>query len=497
MSKDDFVLLGTWAGGIFFGLLLLTGLVDLAGAHIVAIFTGIASLLGSGAAAVTVFAGWSRRVLIQASGVFDCLESLRVRIDAERKQRLSVTNAELVAAQREAAAATIEVQRLQAEHEAAARAAKQAEQDALAATSPEQLKRFVAERLAAGDYLRHLGLLHTVRGDMDKLGQLLSPSGLAKVLPGGETPVQRIILYIDDLDRCPPQRVVEVLEAIHLLLAFPLFVVIVGVDIRWVQQALCKRYPRLLGKGEGVASAMDYLEKVFQIPFWLPPLNSAGGAKLLEAAIGPVESAAQEGATAGQGRNGGGPSEPTRKDPRDEKPEINADLTRQQDQSSKVPPPITLTAEALMLTADEAAYAKNLIGVVSISPRRTKRFANLYRVLKGSLSPVERRRLAYPTNPGEGFRSPLFLLALLTGAPKAASQLIAQLTTPSTDPAITASSKPLQDILASIKPPPDEAEALKAATLLIKDEPLEAHTLENLRYWASKACRFAFSERGA
>ncbi|MGH3928616.1 MAG: P-loop NTPase fold protein [Pseudonocardiaceae bacterium] len=36
--------------------------------------------------------------------------------------------------------------------------------------------------------------------------------------------IDRIIIYIDDLDRCPPQRVVEMLEAIHLLLAVELFV---------------------------------------------------------------------------------------------------------------------------------------------------------------------------------------------------------------------------------------------------------------------------------
>ncbi|MEZ5024500.1 MAG: P-loop NTPase fold protein [Chitinophagales bacterium] len=43
--------------------------------------------------------------------------------------------------------------------------------------------------------------------------------------------VERIVLYIDDLDRCPPKKVVEVLQAIHLILAFPLFVVVVGVDV--------------------------------------------------------------------------------------------------------------------------------------------------------------------------------------------------------------------------------------------------------------------------
>ena len=40
------------------------------------------------------------------------------------------------------------------------------------------------------------------------------------------------------LDRCKPSVVVNVLEAIHILLAFELFVVVVGVDVRWLKRAL-------------------------------------------------------------------------------------------------------------------------------------------------------------------------------------------------------------------------------------------------------------------
>src|SRR5450756_256402 len=50
-------------------------------------------------------------------------------------------------------------------------------------------------------------------------------------------PLERIVLYIDDLDRCPPRRVVDVLAAVNLLLALPLFVV-VAVDARWLLRSL-------------------------------------------------------------------------------------------------------------------------------------------------------------------------------------------------------------------------------------------------------------------
>lgn len=93
-------------------------------------------------------------------------------------------------------------------------------------------------------------------------------------------PLDRIILYIDDLDRCSEERVVEVLEAVNLLMAFPLFVVVVGVDPRWIKNALIKKYTLqftgVLGEQKLVEKyklepiqVSDYLEKIFQIPFHL------------------------------------------------------------------------------------------------------------------------------------------------------------------------------------------------------------------------------------
>lgn len=59
-----------------------------------------------------------------------------------------------------------------------------------------------------------------------------------------------MILYIDDLDRCPPAKVLEVLEAVHLLLALELFVVVVGVDPRWLQRSLRHQYRDLVTSGD-------------------------------------------------------------------------------------------------------------------------------------------------------------------------------------------------------------------------------------------------------
>jgi hypothetical protein len=51
---------------------------------------------------------------------------------------------------------------------------------------------------------------------------------LASLLGEGD---RRVVVYVADLDRCPPDRVAKVLEAVHVLLAFPLFVVVGAHDV--------------------------------------------------------------------------------------------------------------------------------------------------------------------------------------------------------------------------------------------------------------------------
>ncbi|WP_269112312.1 P-loop NTPase fold protein, partial [Lentzea aerocolonigenes] len=89
---------------------------------------------------------------------------------------------------------------------------------------------FAMERTESDNYRSHEGMVATLRRDLEEMSRRLT----ATTKNGQSADLERIILYVDDLDRCPPRRVVELLQAIHLLLAFPLFVVVVGVDSRWL-----------------------------------------------------------------------------------------------------------------------------------------------------------------------------------------------------------------------------------------------------------------------
>lgn len=180
-------------------------------------------------------------------------------------------------------------------------------------TSAGRVAAFIRERAESDVYSKHLGIIDTIRRDFEQLSALIenSKSGhdekeileqhknhvaaqidaiqsrydlkedayapvrealkmLEETNEAGVklgTTFDRIVLYIDDLDRCPPNKVYEVLQAVHLFLTFPLFVVVVGVDTRWMETSLKEELGQLVDGTSG-ANPKDYLEKIFQIPYW-------------------------------------------------------------------------------------------------------------------------------------------------------------------------------------------------------------------------------------
>jgi formylglycine-generating enzyme required for sulfatase activity len=78
----------------------------------------------------------------------------------------------------------------------------------------------------------------------------------------------RLIVFVDDLDRCLPDKTIEVLEAIKLFLDVPGCVFLLGIDHEAVQEAVQTRY-------QGEVKGRQYLEKIIQLPFLLPPIDAA------------------------------------------------------------------------------------------------------------------------------------------------------------------------------------------------------------------------------
>ena len=85
--------------------------------------------------------------------------------------------------------------------------------------------------------------------------------------------VDKLVIFIDDLDRCNTDTVIDTLEAIKLFLYVPNSAFVICADEKIIEYAVRRRFPEVPGRGLEVASA--YLEKLIQFPIRLPRLNES------------------------------------------------------------------------------------------------------------------------------------------------------------------------------------------------------------------------------
>ncbi len=406
--------------------------------------TSIASFTGWLSTTLALAAGWIRNRTTQVSqhiAKVEALQSLaQKRVEAEvesfraqaasLEQEIQLARDEVLAAQAHQREAVMQLEKIEAQ---------------LKATTPSSvLADFVRERSESDDYRKYLGLPAVIRRDFQSISDMVAMennalkemSSLNQEALNAEKRINRIVLYIDDLDRCSEELVVEVLQAVHLLLAFRLFVVVVAVDARWVSRSLAKRFPGLLtaesqrcplfGSGGnaqllcgarfhpdrranetngGNATPDDYLEKIFQIPFWLRPPPELGVRRMLRSLM-------EEGLPAGATAVSGGDAVKT-------------------SEGTVPPPPVfkhrkhTVDAKSLDINPQELEHIDKLAPLLDRSPRALKRFVNVYRLLKASLSPEEEDDFLEDDGAlGAPFRNVLLLLAVVTGLPRLSGDLI-------------------------------------------------------------------------
>lgn len=92
----------------------------------------------------------------------------------------------------------------------------------------------------------------------------------AKLL--AEAKIKTLVVFIDDLDRCMPDTIIETLEAIKLFLFVPGTAFVLGADERLVEYAVRLRFPEL--PNAEIEVGRNYLEKLVQFPMRIPPLNT-------------------------------------------------------------------------------------------------------------------------------------------------------------------------------------------------------------------------------
>jgi predicted KAP-like P-loop ATPase len=101
-----------------------------------------------------------------------------------------------------------------------------------------------------------------------------------------DSKIDTLVVLIDDLDRCTPDRIVENLEAVKLFLSVEHTAFVIGADRRIVEHAIRSRYarpaqsdsqdPRRVSELEAEDQLVrDYLEKLVQVPYSIPRLSAA------------------------------------------------------------------------------------------------------------------------------------------------------------------------------------------------------------------------------
>ncbi|MDQ2935941.1 MAG: P-loop NTPase fold protein [Acidobacteriota bacterium] len=368
--------------------------------------------------------------------------------------------------------------------------------------SDRQMSNFIRQRQKSSDYTRYLGVIAKARSDFEQLSTLLAKEQersakeqeerrkkkqqAATNVAGQETQakenewllprIDRIILYIDDLDRCPEHKVVDVLQAVHLLLAFPLFIVVVGVDPRWLLHSLRQHSTAFQNETAESNSSeeerthwqstpLNYLEKIFQIPFTLWPMGKSGFGKMVDTLTEPPRSEKMNGepeelagtkteippAKAKPEGADTGANFPV-KDRLDEllagdaaasagnEVQINttvlesstiSEQTQKSDSKSAsqaAPQVIDPHPAHLQIESWERDFMKELHQLIP-SPRATKRFINVYRLIRASVDLDEKLMLDEFTgdaNQGK-YQAVLLLLAILTGYPDQATEILREL----------------------------------------------------------------------
>lgn len=89
---------------------------------------------------------------------------------------------------------------------------------------------------------------------------------LVKMLPG----LERVIVLVDDLDRCLPGAVMATLESIKLFLSVPKMIFVLAADQEMVRDAIAAN---LSSTSRSERFAGRYLEKIVQLPVSLPRLT--------------------------------------------------------------------------------------------------------------------------------------------------------------------------------------------------------------------------------
>jgi hypothetical protein len=81
--------------------------------------------------------------------------------------------------------------------------------------------------------------------------------------------LHKVVVFVDDLDRCSPRQALGLMERIKIVLNEPAFLFVFAADYQILENFLRHRYGS--GADEQWQHAPPYFDKFVQLPMWLPP----------------------------------------------------------------------------------------------------------------------------------------------------------------------------------------------------------------------------------
>lgn len=176
----------------------------------------------------------------------------------------------------------------------------------------------------------------------------------------------KAVVMIDELDRCPLEKIVDILEAIKIFLAEEIFIVLMAVDTRVVAEAIRLHYKDV----KNPYLAREYLEKIIQIPVQVPGADRQQLTKYVSSLMSVAEGEADSDEATGLRGPALEPSRPAQPETRLERSRlaVSEDLFN----------PLRLSDTS----AERTAITDFAFTFLESNPRRIKRLLNTYRYVK-------------------------------------------------------------------------------------------------------------------
>lgn len=193
----------------------------------------------------------------------------------------------------------------------------------------------------------------------------------------------KVVVFIDDLDRCSEEKIMEVLQAITLILGDSKFFVFLGMDTEMIYRAVRAHYASDQAEDPLPSNLPEeYLHKIIQISFYLPETSEGARLAYLDSLFSAASRQTGEPSAAGQSLG----------------PHRNGKQTPPSVASGRLPvdfsyirhsPPVEVED-----TPTELAAFKKHLEFLEDNPRTVKRLINLHRLVKIILTVKQQQLLS-------------------------------------------------------------------------------------------------------